>query len=111
MSDRALARHLSELLGELKQRMSRDYGRGLGPELDRAVQEARTALKSFAPRRARRGPRATPAERVPEIQEAKRKAVRAALLAGIRPGQVAKHFGLPLTTVRKILSEMDGSAA
>ena len=39
------------------------------------------------------------------LQEGQRKAVRAALLAGVVPNQVAKHFGLPLATVRKVLEE------
>jgi DNA-directed RNA polymerase specialized sigma24 family protein len=39
------------------------------------------------------------------LQEGHRKAVRAALLAGVAPAQVAKHFGLPLATVRKVLEE------
>jgi DNA-directed RNA polymerase specialized sigma24 family protein len=39
------------------------------------------------------------------LQEGQRKAVRAALLAGVAPGQVAKHFGLPLAAVRKVLTE------
>jgi transposase len=37
------------------------------------------------------------------LQEGQRKAVRAALLAGVAPNQVAKHFGLSLATVRKVL--------
>jgi len=32
----------------------------------------------------------------------KRKAIRAALLSGVTPVQVAKHFGVSLTTVRQI---------
>ena len=39
------------------------------------------------------------------LQEGQRKAVRAALLAGVAPAQVAKHFGLPLAAVRKVLAE------
>jgi transposase len=39
------------------------------------------------------------------LQEGQRKAVRAALLAGVAPNQVAKHFGLSLATVRKVLDE------
>ena len=39
------------------------------------------------------------------LQEGQRKAVRAALLAGVAPTQVAKHFGLSLATVRKVLEE------
>jgi hypothetical protein len=32
----------------------------------------------------------------------KRKAIRAALLSGVKPMQVAKHFGVPLATVCQI---------
>ncbi|WP_246690488.1 hypothetical protein [Microvirga aerophila] len=39
------------------------------------------------------------------LQEGQRKAVRAALLAGVAPGQVAKHFGLSLAVVRKVLAD------
>jgi DNA-directed RNA polymerase specialized sigma24 family protein len=39
------------------------------------------------------------------LQEGQRKAVRAALLAGVAPAQVARHFGLSLATVRKVLEE------
>ena len=41
----------------------------------------------------------------PVLQEGQRKAVRAALLAGVAPTQVAKHFGLSLAAVRKVLAE------
>jgi hypothetical protein len=39
------------------------------------------------------------------VHEAKRKSIRAALLAGVKPAQVAKHFGVPLTYVREVASE------
>ena len=42
---------------------------------------------------------------MPPVHEAERKAVRAALAAGVAPGQVAKHFGLPLTAIPQILAE------
>ncbi len=41
---------------------------------------------------------------MPPLQEPKRKAIRAALQAGVAPGQVARHFGLPLAAVRKVLT-------
>jgi hypothetical protein len=44
---------------------------------------------------------------VPLLQEPKRKAIRAALAAGVEPGQVAKHFGLPLAAVRKVLTDAE----
>ena len=39
--------------------------------------------------------------------EAKHKAIRAALLAGVKPGQVAKHFGVPLATLRQIATKSE----
>jgi hypothetical protein len=39
------------------------------------------------------------------LQEGQRKAVRAALRAGVAPAQVAKHFGLPLAAIRRVLEE------
>jgi hypothetical protein len=106
LSDRALAQRLAELVRELKRRMSQDGQKASRPELDRAVQEAITGLKSLAPTRRRRR-RAKSAEATPVIQDAKRKAVRAALRAGLSPGQVAKHFGLSLAAVRKASAEED----
>jgi DNA-directed RNA polymerase specialized sigma24 family protein len=44
-------------------------------------------------------------KRSPSLQEGQRKAVRAALLAGVAPSQVAKHFGLSLASVRKVLTD------
>jgi hypothetical protein len=37
--------------------------------------------------------------------ETKHKAIRAALRAGVKPGQVAKHFGVPLAAVRQIATK------
>jgi hypothetical protein len=106
LSDRALAQRLAELVRELKQRMHQNGQKASRPELDRAVQETVTILESLAPRSKRRR-RARFAEATPVIQDAKRKAVRAALRAGLSPGQVAKHFGLPLAAVRKMSAEGD----
>jgi hypothetical protein len=46
--------------------------------------------------------RATP--KTPVVHEAKRKSIRAALVAGVKPAQVAKHFGVPLTVVGEVVS-------
>ena len=43
----------------------------------------------------------------PALQEAKRKAIRTALQAGVSPGQVAKHFGLSLAAVRQVLAQAE----
>ena len=42
--------------------------------------------------------------KTPVVHEAKRKSIRAALRAGVKPTQVAKHFGVPLTFVREVAS-------
>ncbi len=86
--------------------MGQDGQKASRPELDRAVQEAVTSVESLA-QSSRRRRRFRPAEATPVIQDAKRKAVRAVLRAGLSPGQVAKHFGLPLAAVRKASAERD----
>ena len=73
------------------------------PEIERAVREGVTALESLTPTRSVKRAKAGPAE--PMVHEGKRKAIKAALSAGVKPGQVAKHFGLPLTAIRRVLSE------
>ena len=47
------------------------------------------------------------ADAVPSLQEAKRKAIWVALQAGVAPSQVARHFGLPLAAVRKVLTDAE----
>jgi hypothetical protein len=39
------------------------------------------------------------------MHSGKRNAIRAALSAGVKPTQVAKHFGLSLADVNKLASE------
>jgi hypothetical protein len=39
------------------------------------------------------------------ILEGKRKAIKAALKAGVKPTQVARHFGVSLAEVRKVASQ------
>ena len=100
-SDRELALLLSELVDELHRRLDGAAGRQPAPELERALQNAASAFVTAGleePKRSRdrteRGRR--------EIPETKRKAIRSALLAGAKPTQVAKHFGVPLSTLRQI---------
>ena len=100
-SDRELALLLSELVDELHRRRDGAAGRKPAPELERALQNAASAFVTAGleePKRSRdrteRGRR--------EIPETKRKAIRSALLAGVKPTQVAKHFGVPLSTLRQI---------
>ncbi len=104
LSDAHLARLLHELTAELQRRRASGTGRESRPELDQAIQDVACALEGFVPRQAGRTRRSKSAEAVPPLQEPKRKAIRAALQAGVAHGQVAKHFGLPLAAVRKVLT-------
>jgi hypothetical protein len=106
MSDARLARHLIELTRELQQRRAGRAGRNSWSELDRALQEALPALEALVPKRERRIKQSAAAA-APALQEAKRKAIRTALQAGISPGQVAKHFGLSLAAVRQVLTQTE----
>ncbi len=74
------------------------------PELNQALRETACALESLIPRQAGRTRCSKAADAAPSLQEPKRKAIRAALQAGVAPGQVARHFGLPLAAVRKVLT-------
>jgi hypothetical protein len=98
LSDAQLAQQLVHLVEEVQRRLEKRRGRRL--ELEAAAQVA-TTLDRVAPRRTSRAnpPRSATAP----LQEGQRKAVRAALVAGVAPTQVAKHFGLSLATVRKVL--------
>jgi hypothetical protein len=107
MSNARLARHLIELTRELQKREASRAGRESRSELDQALQEALPALEALVPKRERRMKRSTPAAAAPALQEAKRKAIRTALQAGVSPGQVAKHFGLSLAAVRQVLTQTE----
>jgi hypothetical protein len=104
LSDVRLAHLLRELTSELQRRKAEGTKRESPPVLDQAIQEAARALDSLAPRQPGRTRRSKSAEAVPFLQEPKRKAIRAALAAGVAPSQVARHFGLPLAGVRKVLT-------
>ena len=104
LSGARLACLLHELTVELQRRKAEGTGRESRPELDQAIQDAACALESLVPRQARRTRRSKAADAVPSLQEAKRKAIWVALQAGVAPGQVTKHFGLPLAAVRKVLT-------
>jgi hypothetical protein len=103
LSDAQLAQHLGQLVEEVQRRLEK--GRGRLPELETAVQRASMTLKHLVPgsTRLERHPRS--AKTSSPLHEGQRKAVRAALLAGVAPTQVAKHFGLSLAAVRKVLNE------
>jgi transposase-like protein len=104
LSDARLARLLRELTSELQRRKAEGTGGKSRPELDQAIQDAACALESLVPQQAGRTRRPKRADAAPSLQEPKRKAIRAALQAGVAPSQVARHFGLPLAAVRKVLT-------
>ena len=104
LSNARLARLLRELTEELQRRKAEGTGTESRPELDHAIQDAACALESLVPRQAGRTRRSGRAHAALPLQEPKRKAIRAALAAGVAPSEVAKHFGLPLAAVRKVLT-------
>jgi hypothetical protein len=105
LSDARLARLLRELTGEFQRRKAEGPGRESKLELDQAIRETSRALEGLVPRQAGRTRRSKAADAAaPPLQEPKHKAIRAALQAGVAPGQVARHFGLPLAAVRKVLT-------
>jgi DNA-directed RNA polymerase specialized sigma24 family protein len=100
-SDARLARLLEDLMGELQRRMET----GGRPKLERAVRDASLSLERLLPRSGKPDRRPRSMNTQSSLQEGQRKAIRAALLAGVAPGQIAKHFGLSLAAVRKVLDE------
>jgi hypothetical protein len=100
LSDAELAGLLKDLLGEVQRRTAGRKGR---PELEHAVREAASILARLQPKHAGSLRRAMP--KTPVVHEAKRKSIRAALRAGVKPTQVAKHFGVPLTFVHEVARE------
>ena len=108
LSDAHLARLLQGVVEELQERMTQAGRRQARPELRQAIEAAASTLERLGQRPVRPAKRrqdSRAAEPLRPVHEAKRKAIRAALAAGVAPGQVAKHFGLPLTAIRQILAE------
>ena len=103
LSDAELAGLLKNLLGEVQRRTAGRALRQGRPELERAVREAASSLARLQPKQSGLSRRVPPKPAV--VHEAKRKSIRAALRAGVKPTQVAKHFGVPLTFVREVASE------
>jgi DNA-directed RNA polymerase specialized sigma24 family protein len=104
LSDAQLAKHLGHLMNELQRRLKTD--RGSRPELKAAVRNAGVFLERLSPHPSKQQGKSSRSSKTSSaLQAGQRKAVRAALLAGVAPAQVAKHFGLPLATVRKVLEE------
>ena len=108
LSDAHLARLLEDVIEELQERMTKAGKRQARPELNQAIEAAASMLERLGQRPvrpAKRGYSPRAAEPLPPVHEAKRKAIRAAMAAGVTPGQVAKHFGVPLSAIRQILAE------
>ena len=104
LSDAQLARHLGQLVDELQRRM--EAGRGSRRELKAAVRHASVFLERYSPHPSKQQVKSSrPGKTSSTLQAGQRKAVQAALLAGVAPAQVAKHFGLPLAAIRKVLEE------
>src|SRR4051794_38716391 len=101
LSDRELAGVLGDLVREVQRRMTRDGGRKPAPELERALREAAPVFAQADPRGSKQAREGTePKSR--EMPETKRNAIRSALMAGVKPTQVARHFGVSLSTLRQI---------
>lgn len=103
LPDAQLSQQLGLLVDEVQRRLEK--GRNNHPELETAARQARASLDRLAPRRTSQVKPPRSAKGSSPLQEGQRKAVRAAVLAGVAPTQVAKHFGLSLAAVRKVLEE------
>jgi transposase len=71
---------------------------------EQTVERAIARLKGMT-----RQPKSRPVRKQgpPSILDGKRNAIRAALKAGLRPLQVAKHFGVSLSDVRHVAAQAD----
>jgi hypothetical protein len=103
LSDAQLAQQLLDLVEEVQHRLEK--GRGRRPEVEAAARQARASLDRRAPRRTSQARHVRSAKGPPPLQEGQRKAVQAALQAGVTPTQVARYFGLSLVAIRKVLDE------
>jgi hypothetical protein len=109
LSDVELAAVLTNSARELQRRLSAAEAAPDADHLDlrRAADIAARVLADLAaaPWRNVADRTRTSTRRSAGLVDAKRSAVRAALRAGVKPGQVAKHFGLSLATVRQIAAQ------
>ena len=103
LSDAQLVQDLAALIDELRRRL--ETGRGSRAELEEAAKQASLSLERLVPSPTRQNKRSRSGKTSSVLQEGQRKAVRAALLAGVAPSQVANHFRLSPATVRKVLEE------
>jgi hypothetical protein len=101
LSDKDLSELTAVLVEELQRRMSLAAGGEERSDLYRAISK----LERLGPQR----PKPQPARRQEPspIFDGKRNAIRAALKAGLRPTQVAKHFGVSLSDVRQVAAQAD----
>ncbi len=74
-------------------------------ELEEAAKQASLSLKHLIPSPKRQNKPSKSGKASSVLQEEQRKAVRAALLAGVVPSQVAQHFRLSQATVRRMFEE------
>ena len=103
LSDTQLAKRLGQLVTELQHRLGTD--RSNRPELEAAVRQASLSFDRLRSRMPKQAKASRASKSTSTLQEGQRKAVKAALLAGVVPSQVAKHFGLSLAAVHKVLDE------
>lgn len=105
LSDAELAQQLGQLLKEAQRRLK--MSKGSRPELEAAIQQAGLSFDQLVPKPAKQARHSRASKTSSPLQEGQRKAVCAAHLAGVAPIQVAKHFGLSLAAVRKVLAEAE----
>jgi hypothetical protein len=94
---------MKDLIGEVQRRTAGRALRQNRPELECGLHETASILARLQPKQSGSSRWVPP--KTPVVHEAKRKSIRAALLAGVKPMQVAKHFGVPLTFVREVATE------
>jgi hypothetical protein len=96
LSEGELAELLALLGNELQRRLRPGVNK-VGPNLKGAVERLASVLPASATKSS--VPVASP------VLEGRRKAIKAALRAGVKPTQVARHFGLSLADVRTVAAE------
>src|SRR5215203_3787495 len=97
LSDTDLS-ELALLVEELQRRATLAAGGEERPDRHRAISK----LERLGPQRSKPQPRR---QEPSPILDGKRNAIRAALKAGLRPTQVAKHFGVSVSDVRQVAAQ------
>jgi len=98
LSDTDLSELAALLVEELQRRATLAAGGEERPDRHRAISK----LERLGPQRSKPQPRR---QEPSPILDGKRNAIRAALKAGLRPTQVAKHFGVSLSDVRQVAAQ------